>query len=474
VSTAIREPKAVDTQHRRWRTRLAWILCLAGLPLLTFVLTRVRSHVALGTALMLDLCVVIVVAALGGVRAGVVASLLATGLTNWFLTPPLHQLTVSDAENVVALTVFLFVTVVVSVLVARATRQAHEATVARADAAALAQSAATLLAAPDPMPELLAQITSTFGLRAAALQEMRDGRWETSYASPNLGEPETQATPINVATGDVRLLVWGELPEAGRDVLRAFAAQLATALQTVRLRSEAERSAVLAEADALRTTILRAVSHDFRTPLATIMAASSGLLRPDADITEHDRVVLLRDIESAAYRLDRMVRDLLDISRLQAGAVELRLAASPLEEIVAAALSGVPGSEQLVHVDVDAGLPLVWVDSALLERALANLISNAIAWSPDGAEVDVAAEPQGECVDLHIIDHGPGIPEIDRERVYIPFERSGDRSREAGAGLGLAIARGFVDIIGGVLSISNTPGGGLTMTVRVPFAGDRA
>jgi two-component system sensor histidine kinase KdpD len=195
-------------------------------------------------------------------------------------------------------------------------------------------------------------------------------------------------------------------------------------------------------------------------------------LRPDADFTEHDRVVLLRDIESAADRLDRMVRDLLDISRLQAGAVELRLAASPLEEIVAAALAGVPCSDQLVHVDVDEGLPLVWVDAALLERALANLISNAVAWSPEGVEVDVAAEPEGEWVDLHIIDHGPGIPETDRERVYVPFERSGDRSREAGAGLGLAIARGFVDIIGGVLSISDTPGGGLTMTVRVPFAGD--
>ena len=181
--------------------------------------------------------------------------------------------------------------------------------------------------------------------------------------------------------------------------------------------------------------------------------------------------MLLGEIESAAYRLDKMVRDLLDISRLQAGAITLRLEPTALEDVVAAALAGIPTSDQNVTVDVDERLPLVLADAALLERAIANLVSNAIAWSPPGDEVLVTATSSGDWVDVSVIDHGPGIAEADRDRVYVPFERSGDRSNDAGAGLGLAIARGFVEIIGGVLRFDDTPNGGLTMTICIRPAG---
>ena len=227
------------------------MLCLGGLPALTLVLTTVRAHVAVGSALMLDLCIVIGVAALGGVRAGVVASVLASGLTNWFLTPPLHQLTVSDAENVVALTVFLFVTVVVSVLVARATRQSHEAAAARSHATALARSAATLIAASDPLPELLDQVRATFELQSAALFERSDGRWNEICSSGPTHADNSGGKSIEVESGNVKLVIWGgELGAVELDVLKAFAAQLAAALETIELRREAERAAVAGQADA--------------------------------------------------------------------------------------------------------------------------------------------------------------------------------------------------------------------------------
>jgi len=252
--------------------------------------------------------------------------------------------------------------------------------------------------------------------------------------------------------------------------LRAFADQLAMAVEARRLRADAANADVLAEADALRAALLRAVSHDFRTPLAIIKASASGLLHTDVDFTESDRRLLLHDIEGAADRLDRMVRDLLDMSRLQAGAVDLTLRAVALEEVVASALAGVPDAHHRVEVDVSESLPRVLADAALLERALANLVSNAIAWSPPDVPVRVVAGLVGTFIDLRVIDQGPGVAVEYRERIFVPFQRLGDRSNDAGAGLGLAIAKGFVEAMGARLDLDDTPGGGLTLSIRLAIA----
>jgi two-component system sensor histidine kinase KdpD len=236
------------------------------------------------------------------------------------------------------------------------------------------------------------------------------------------------------------------------------------------LRADVANADVLAEADALRAALLRAVSHDFRTPLAIIKASASGLLHTDVDFTESDRRLLLHDIEGAADRLDRMVRDLLDMSRLQAGAVELTLSAVALEEVVAAALAGVPDAQHRVEVDVSESLPRVLADAALLERALANLVSNAVAWSPRDIPVRVVAGLVGTFIDLRVIDRGPGVAVEYRDRIFVPFQRLGDRSNDAGAGLGLAIAKGFVEAMGARLDLDDTPGGGLTLSIRLAVA----
>jgi len=169
------------SRHRSTlQIRAGWALCLIGLPLLTMLLVPIRDHISLGSALLVDLCVVMGVAALAGLRAGLVASFGAFALTNWFLTPPLHTLTISESENVVALSVFVLVTVVISVLVDRAARRSREAASARADAAALARSAATLVGALDPLADLLEQVRATFGLEAASVLERNgDGWWPT-------------------------------------------------------------------------------------------------------------------------------------------------------------------------------------------------------------------------------------------------------------------------------------------------------
>ncbi len=468
----LRTGRSGPARPRRMRSA-AWALCILGLPLLTAILVSARRHVSVGSALMFDLCLVMAVAALGGVRAGLVASVGAFGLTNWFLTPPLHTVTVGDAQNVVALTVFVLVTVVVSFLVDRAARRSREAAAARAEAAALARSAATLVGAHDPLPDLLEQLRATFGLASASVFELTGQEWWPTHVSghPELLNP-TEGTSIDLsADGKLRLVVSDNaLRPEQLEVLRAFADQLAMAVEARRLRVDAANADLLVEANALRTALLQAVSHDFRTPLATIKASASGLLHTDATFSESDRRLLLVDIDDAADRLDRMVRDLLDMSRLQVGALDLTLRSVALEEVVAAALSGLAAPPGRVEVDVPDSLPTVLADAALLERAVANLVSNAVAWSPAGSAVKVQAGRIGSAIDLRVVDRGPGIPHNERERIFLPFQRLGDRSNDAGVGLGLAIAKGFIEAMGARLSIDDTPGGGLTMTIRMQIA----
>ena len=448
-------------------------MCLIGLPALTLALTQIRRHIGLGSELLLSLGLVVVIAALGGLETGLVASILAFLLVNWFFVPPYHTLTVNDSSNIVMLSVFITVSVVVSVLVNRSAARDREALRARAEAGALARSAGTLVGAVDPLPELVDQLRVTFALDAAAVLERAGDAWSlnTGAGEPIPTQPGDGTSLALDPNGDVQLvLIGGALGIDDESILRAFADQLALALEARRLRADAETVVSLAQANALRTALLQAVSHDLRTPLASIKASVSGLLQHDVSFSDDDRESLLRNIDGAADRLDRLVVNLLDMSRLQAGAVVIAKRAVALEEVVAAALTGSAHAGGRVAIDVPDTLPLVVADPALLERAIANIVSNAIAWSPAGATVRIEAAQVHGRVDLRIIDRGPGIPLGARERIFEPFQRLGDRSNDAGVGLGLAIARGFVDSMGATLEIDDTPGCGVTFCIGLAVA----
>lgn len=452
----------------------AWALCLVGLPLLTFILSRFRDQISVGGALLIDLALVVAVAVLGGLRPGLVAAVSAFGLTNWYLTAPLHTFAIGSSADVVAHAVFFAVTIAVTVVVAvltdRVTRRSRDATRARFSAAAMARATATLVGADDPVGELIVQLQSTFGLAGASVLERSEGGWWPMVAvgPEELLDPSDGEAFALSADGNVQLVVSGaQLGPDQLDVLRAFGDQLAVALQGRKFRADAANSDLLAATDALRTALLQSVSHDLRTPLATIKASASGLLQHDVTFTRADRDALLVDIDDAADQLDRMIRNLLDMSRLQAGAFDMKSGPVALEEVVAAAVAGVPSGRSRTRISVSDTLPLIVADAALLERALANLISNALAWSPIDGVVRVEAALVDHQVHLRIIDRGPGVPTSERERMFLPFQRLGDRSFDAGAGLGLAIAKGFIDAIGGRLEADDTPGGGLTMSVTL-------
>jgi len=474
-------PQAASPRRRgrlsaipRRRELLAWAICLIGLPLLTASLTGLQRHLNLSSVLLLNLAVVLTIAAIGGIRPGVFASVAASLLTNWFLTPPIHTWTIQKTDNIIALGVFVAVAIGVSVLVDRTARQGRDARRARADATALARSTGSIIAAADPMPDLVDQVRALFELEAASVLERQGGQWITSASAGN-DPPTSPDGALAIALDDhgTTQLVMRGGPMSGDDlgVLRAFADQLSLGLEARQLRRDAATIEQLSEGNALRTALLQAVSHDLRTPLASIKASVTGLMAADVGFTPEDRTELLDAIDTSADRLDRLIGNLLDMSRLQAGVTTAALAPTALEEVVAAALSALAVPYDRVRIDVSEQLPLVRTDPALLERSVANLVSNALAWSPADRAVRVEGAEVAGRVELRIIDRGPGIPPQQRAVVFEPFQRLGDRSSDAGAGLGLAIARGFVELTGGRLELDDTPGGGSTFTIILPIAG---
>jgi two-component system, OmpR family, sensor histidine kinase KdpD len=474
----VRRRGAVLSPRRRL---IAWLTAVAGLPALTAVLVPMRNDVGLPTILLLYLTFVVVVAALGGVVPAIAAALAGFLLANRLFTPPIHTWTIAEAENLVALIMFVVVAVVVSSFVAAAARRAAEAARAAAEAETMARLAGTVAEA-DPLPVLVDHLRRAFGLGGVALLRQVDGQWQVEAAA-GTSAPDTPggADKVRPLGEGLLLAVRGsDLAVEDQRILDVFAAQLASAVERRHMAAQAAQATALAEANELRSALLQAVSHDLRTPLAGIKASASSLRQSDIDWSETDRDQFLRTIEDETDRLTTLVGNLLDMSRIQTGAVAPTERAVGLEEVVPAALAGLGERGRKVDVDVPESLPPVRADPALLERVVANLVDNALTHTPPGTPVRIEAGEVADRVHVRIVDHGPGIPVAERDRIFQPFQRlgdspalgaaGGDRSRVAGVGLGLAVARGFTRVIGGELIVDDTPGGGTTMVVELEAA----
>jgi two-component system sensor histidine kinase KdpD len=418
---------------------------------------------------------VVAVATIGGALPAAVASVLAFVLLNWFFAPPIHTFTISNGRDVLALVAFLVVAAVISVLVDLATRRRNDAYRARGEARSLARMAAVVLRASDPLPELVSDLVATFHLDGGAVLTPSKGGWHVDASAGT--HPPTSPVDGNIALplpGDATLVLKGSgLRAEDREVFDAFATQLGVAIESRRLQAEAAGAAALAKANELRTALLAAVSHDLRTPLASIKTAATSLLSEDVSFDPAAERALLETIDDESDRLNRLVGNLLDMSRLQTGALVVQARAVGLEEVVGSAIAEVSANAPAIDVDVDVpdSLPLVDADPVLLERALVNIVGNAIRYSPPGERVRVHAETVDGRVELRVVDRGRGIPVAERERAFQPFQRLGDHPNGEGVGLGLAVARGFVEAMAGVVSVDDTPGGGCTVILDLPEAG---
>lgn len=453
------------------RRALGWLAAGAGVPALTLLLANLRDTVGLPTALVLFLALVVTTAAIGGSRPAVLAAVGGFLASNWYFTPPYYRWHVAEGENALALAVFLGVAALVSHFVDTAAHRSLEANRARSEASTLAALAATT-SEDDPLPSLLGHLRDAFTLDAAAVLAQRDGVWTVEAASgePAPSRPE-DATFVEPLPPDGMLAVTGDGFAADeRLLLKAFAAELASARERRRLRAEANRAGQLASANELRSALLQAVSHDLRTPLASIKASVSSLCQDDVEWTAQERREFLATIAEETDRLITIITNLLDMSRIQAGALQPALQAIGLEEVVPAAVASLGRRAEVVDVDLDETLPAVRGDAALLERAVANVVGNAVAFTPPGQRVRVEAGAFADRLDLRVVDRGAGIARPDRERAFQPFQRLGDRHRNGGVGLGLAVTRGFVNAMGGSVEIDDTPGGGATVIISLPVA----
>jgi two-component system sensor histidine kinase KdpD len=444
-----------------------------GIAALSAVLVPLRDDIGLPSILLLFMVLVVCVAAVGGLAPALAAALVGFLVVNRLFTPPIHTWSIAQADNLLALVMFLAVALLVSTLVAASARRAAEAARAAAEAETLAGLVGTV-AEPDPLPVLVDHVRRAFGLTGATLlRDLGDDRWQVEAASgAEAPRSPAGADEVRPLGGDLVLALRGSgLAAEDLRVLNAFVAQLAAAVDRRQVGAKAAEASALAEANELRSALLQAVSHDLRTPLAGIKASASSLRQSDIEWSDADRDEFLRTIEDETDRLASLVGNLLDMSRIQAGAVAPAAREVGLEEVVPAALAGLGERAGSVDVDVPETLPAVIADPALLERVVANLVQNAVAHSPVGATVRVEAGEVGGRVLIRVVDRGRGIPAAERERVFQPFQRMDDsRSQGAGVGLGLAVARGFTRAMGGELTIDDTPGGGTTMVIELKAA----
>lgn len=456
------------------RHALGWPAAVLLPVLATVAGVLLRESIDLSTDVVLFFLATVVTAMIGGLAPALVAALGGGVLLNVFLTPPLYTLSIARPESAFAIAAMVLVALLVAAVVDRADRRATQASAARTEATLLTSFARVVLSRSDPLPRLLERVREAFGLTTVALME-RDGTgWQVTAGTGEALATRPAEADVDVEVDEgVHLVGTGRTPTASESALFAtVSGQALLALRNRRMAAEATDAQRRADAAGLRTALLSAVGHDLRTPLTAIKAAAGSLRDPGLPMSADDRAELLATVEESADRLSGFVDNLLDSSRLAAGGVTPVSAPVGLDEVVAAALAGGPADTGRVVVDVAEDLPDVLADAGLAERVVANLIDNALRHGGPGT-VAVRASAHADRVELRVVDDGPGVPRAQRDRLFAPFQRLGDRRAATGVGLGLHVARGFTEAMGGTLDAEDTPGGGLTMVLALPAAGRR-
>lgn len=463
------------------RTLIGFVLAVVLPVLVTAALSR-NPELNLATHALVHLTGVMAVAFIGGLWPAVLAAVLDSLLLNYFQTDPVGTLNISDPQNVFALLVFLSAAVAVSLVVGLSARRAREAARARAEAATLADLAHDALLADDTVAAFMGKVRETFQVRSAGLFTTSgdiDAAWELQAFSGEAPppSPDTAGLTDSVELADERtaLVLSGRTLTAGdRLLLSAHGAHLLLLRQRHALQRTLQSTAKMAEGNNVRTAILRAVSHDLRTPLAGIKLAVTALRRQSRRLPDEVQAEMLETVESYTERLDALIANLLDMSRISSGSAAPLTAPVTWRDAIEDALRGLPADR--IRVELPPDMPAIYADLGMLERVIANIVENALKYAPasDVAIVGVSTGTRG-VVDggapfgeLHIVDHGQGVPAAAVEGIFQPFQRLDDAPAGLGMGLGLAVAKGFTEAMGGHLLAEPTPGGGLTMVIRLP------
>lgn len=456
------------------KRRLAgFVVGLVAITALTALLVATDRNLSVATSLSLYLLVLVAVSAIGGLWPGLVTAVVAPFVVNWFLIEPYQTFRINDRDNLIELAVFASIAAIVSTYVSIAARRASDAARAAHEASTLARLAEAGFG--EPLDEIVTLLRDTFGFDGVSVLREHGTGYEVLASAGDRPPSGPEGATVSDHLGQKVLLVANgtNLRDRDKRVVNAFLGQLAKSLEQQRLQRVALEAESLARTDELRTAILRAVSHDLRSPLASIKASVSSLRQDDIEWPADVEADFLESIETQTDRLTAIVMNLLDLSRIEAGVLRPSMRPTSFDDVVSAALRNIDADTSRVHVDIPADVAEVNADAALLERAVANLLTNAISWSD---RIEVTCQEFADRVRLFVVDHGPGIPAGQRELVTQPFHRLSDTSVAGGLGLGLAIVDRLVAAMNGTLELRDTPDGGLTavVTLKRPEVAERA
>jgi two-component system, OmpR family, sensor histidine kinase KdpD len=454
----------------RWRGSLSvkrrvvgFVVALVGGPLLTLLLSATRTDESLTAEALGYQLLVILVAMIGGALPAVFAAVLSGLTLDLLFTEPIGTFTIAQPSHLIALGLYLVGALLVSLVVDQAARRSRAARRSASESEVLATIAGGVIRGDDAVEALLERTREAFGM--AAVRLVVDQRVTEEHGAAASGASTTR---VGVDDRTALELVGRPLDASDRRILDVVATQLAVALEHRALADTARRLEPLAEVDRVRSALLAAVGHDLRRPLAVATAAVTSIRSSGARLSGDDRDALLESAERSLDTLAHLVTDLLDVSRVQAGALAVSLESVDVQDVLPAVLGDLDAGPADVDLHVPDALPPVRADPVLLQRVLVNLLSNALRHSPAGAPPELSLSTFGDRLQVRVIDHGPGIDEQRRARMFEPFQHDSDTSDSGGIGLGLALSRGFAEGMGATLEAEDTPGGGLTMVVGLP------
>jgi two-component system sensor histidine kinase KdpD len=449
-----------------WRRRLwGWLVGAVGFLAVTAGILAQREEFALQNVLLVYLSIAAIVAWIGGIWPALTAAVVGFVLGNYLFTPPFRTWTIANPADVFALAAFVFLTGLIGFLVGAAARRSSEAAIAKAEAETLVG----LIGAggEGSAPKLIERLQVALDARGIALF-VTSGGVPKALARAGESPPLTpESADRTVVVGDSVVAIAGEpLDAVDERLLAATATELGTVMDRAELANHVSEVNALERANELRTALLRAVSHDLRSPLSAIQASVTSILQEDIEWPPEVQKEFLQTISEETDRLNRVVSDLLDAGRLQTGMVQVQRRPAGIEDVVSTVATAFRFQSHRLSIDTEVELPDVSTDPALLERIVENLVRNALDHSPSDTPVRVTAGVVGDRIDVRVIDRGPGIDPETRQIVFEPY-RTLDDSHMAGVGLGLAVAKGLTDALGHRITVDDTPGGGTTMVLSV-------
>ncbi|MCU1420592.1 MAG: histidine kinase [Microbacteriaceae bacterium] len=445
------------------RRIIGLIVALVAGPLVTLLLVALRTDDTITSDVLAFQLLVVVVALIGGIWPALFAAVLSGLTLDFFFVAPLHTVTIAKPAHILALILYIINAMLVSYVVDQAARRSRAATRAGAESELLATIAGSVLRGQDALDALITRTRESF--RLSSVRVIAD---DGVVVSSGEFSDSDHLTVLPVGERGTLELRGPDLAASERRLLSVIAVQIDAALEHNALVKTAGEVEPLAQADRMRSALLAAVGHDLRRPLTAATAAVTGLRSPDVAWSDSDRDELLATAQESLETLAELVTDLLDVSRLQAGALAVTTEPLPVQDVVLAALDELGLGPADVELGIADDLPEVRADHALLQRVIVNLLENARRFSKVGQPVRISASTFGGSVEIRVADTGPGVPPDRRDDIFVPFQRLGDTDNSTGLGLGLALSKGFVEGMGGTLRADDTPGGGLTMVIALP------